>query len=114
MLMGLKEYGSAVEFFKRSAELCGQHHVTWHNMGICLFYQDLLEDAEKCFQESLALKPTYAEAHTWLLQVREKLMKERRGPGPMPGPAPGAIRAAQSSEEDDEESEGDEDSDVSK
>lgn len=110
MLMGLKEYSSAVEFFKRSAELCGQHHVTWHNMGICLFYQDLLEDAEKCFQESLALKPTYSEAHTWMLQVREKLLKERRGA--VPAGVPASVHAAQSSE-DDEDSE-DEDSDVSK
>lgn len=79
--MGLKEYASAVEFFKRSQELCGSHHVTWHNMGICLYYLDQLADAEKCFKTSLAIKPTYAEAHSWLAQVREKVAKGGGGSG---------------------------------
>lgn len=79
LLMGLKEYAGAVEFFKRSQELCGQHHVTWHNMGICLYYQDALEDAEKCFEASLSLKATYMEAQSWLAQVREKIAKGHVG-----------------------------------
>jgi hypothetical protein len=39
LLMAVRDYSSAIDFFSRSNELCGEHHVTYHNMGICYFYQ---------------------------------------------------------------------------
>jgi hypothetical protein len=38
LLMGVRDYAAAADFFHRSNELCGEHHVTFHNMGICYFY----------------------------------------------------------------------------
>jgi Tfp pilus assembly protein PilF len=70
LLMGLKEYVLAVEFFRRSHEACGEHHVTWHNMGICYYYLDNFAAATKAFRQSLTLKPEYKEAQTWLAKVR--------------------------------------------
>ena len=69
LLMGLKEYVLAVDFFKRSHEACGEHHVTWHNTGICFFYLDNYAAASKAFQRSLELKPDYREAQAWLAKV---------------------------------------------
>lgn len=113
MMMGLKEYAGAIEFFKRSQELCGQHHVTWHNMGICYYYQDALEEAEKCFKESLALKPSYGEAHSWMNQVREKLgTAQGGGNGVMVAHDGGAVGVPVSGgvhEEEEEDTDGDDD-----
>lgn len=38
LLMSMRDYPTAVEFFAKSNELCGAHHITWHNMGMCHFY----------------------------------------------------------------------------
>ena len=75
LLMGLKDYASAVEFFKRSNEACGEHHVTWHNMGICYYYIDSLSNSIKCFRHSLDLKADYKEARDWLAKVSGKAQR---------------------------------------
>ncbi len=69
LLMGLKEYVMAVDFFKRSHEACGEHHVTWHNMGICFFYLDNFTAASQAFKRSLGLKEDYRESQAWLAKV---------------------------------------------
>jgi hypothetical protein len=69
LLMGLKEYVLAVDFFKRSHEACGEHHVTWHNTGICFFYLDNFNAAATAFKRSLAMKPDYRESQSWLAKV---------------------------------------------
>ncbi len=73
LLMGLKEYVLAVDFFRRSHEACGEHHVTWHNTGICFYYLDNYAAASKAFQRSLTLKPDYREAQSWLAKVTAHL-----------------------------------------
>ncbi len=55
-----------------TSQFCGQHHVTWHNMGICYFYLEQFEEAVQCFQASLALNPTYEEARNWLARAAER------------------------------------------
>ena len=70
LLMGLKEYVMAVDFFKRSHDACGEHHVTWHNTGICFFYLDNFAAASQAFKRSLTLKPDYRESQAWLAKVR--------------------------------------------
>ena len=34
---GIREYASALKFYKRSVETVGEHHVTFHNMGLCMY-----------------------------------------------------------------------------
>ena len=48
--MGMRDHASAVEFFRRSHELCGAHHVTWHNMDICYHFIGERESAAACFR----------------------------------------------------------------
>jgi hypothetical protein len=38
MWVGVQDYNSAIQFFSKSNELCGEHHVTWYNIGICYYY----------------------------------------------------------------------------
>ncbi|CAM9586941.1 unnamed protein product, partial [Ectocarpus fasciculatus] len=69
IFMGLKDFDSAAELFRDSQRYCGVHHVSWYNMGVCFFYLHHLDQAEKCFSESLALCPDYPDAIKW----RQKL-----------------------------------------
>ncbi|CAN0443170.1 unnamed protein product, partial [Hapterophycus canaliculatus] len=34
---GIREYQSALSFYRDSSENVGQHHVTFHNMGLCYY-----------------------------------------------------------------------------
>ena len=47
--MGLKEYALALELFQDSNNCVSEHHVTWHNMGICCFYLREFDKAKHCF-----------------------------------------------------------------
>ena len=38
-LTKLQDYAGAIRVFERSNELCGDHHVTWFNIGICHYYR---------------------------------------------------------------------------
>lgn len=67
--MGLKDYAAAVEFFGKSNELCGQHHVTWHNLGICYYHCGENPSAIQCFKQALALRSDYGESRLWLDKV---------------------------------------------
>lgn len=49
--MGLNEYAVALELFQDSNNYVSEHHVTWHNMGVCCFYLQQYEKAVYCFQK---------------------------------------------------------------
>lgn len=34
---GIREYQNALKFYRDSSENVGQHHVTFHNMGLCYY-----------------------------------------------------------------------------
>ncbi|KNB43254.1 hypothetical protein JH06_4312 [Blastocystis sp. subtype 4] len=73
--MGIKEYDTAIKLFSDSNANCADHHVTWHNMGMCYEYKEDIENAKKCYQKSLELKPSYRESKLRL----SKLATEPRG-----------------------------------
>jgi len=41
----------ALELFQDSNNYVSEHHVTWHNMGVCCFYLQQYEKAIYCFQK---------------------------------------------------------------
>lgn len=49
VMMGIREYAQAILFFQRSIDLCGPHHVTSYNIGICKYYQNKLSEAMHLF-----------------------------------------------------------------
>ena len=71
--MGLGQYRKAGVLFEMSNQKCGEHHVTHHNKGICLFYMGKLTEAKVAFQTSLARSPGYAEAVKWSAKVDEAM-----------------------------------------
>lgn len=81
--MGIKEYDTAIKLFSDSNANCADHHVTWHNMGMCYEYKGDIENAKKCYQKSLELKPSYRESKLRL----SKLATESRGESVAPAQA---------------------------
>ncbi len=72
-MMGIKEHRTGVEYFEASLRDCGEHHVTFYNLGICHFHIEELQDAARCFSRSLALRPDYADAAAWRDRVQARL-----------------------------------------
>ena len=60
--MGLRDYETSIELFKKSMELCGNHYVTWHTLGICYYYIDNLKESMNSFDNCLRIQPEYQDA----------------------------------------------------
>eukprot|EP01138_Halocafeteria_seosinensis_P010471 gb/GECG01010691.1/.p1 GENE.gb/GECG01010691.1/~~gb/GECG01010691.1/.p1 ORF type:complete len:620 (+),score=83.99 gb/GECG01010691.1/:1-1860(+) len=73
MLMGLKMYTAALEFFDRSLSICGEHHVTYHNMGMCHYFLENLSQSLEMFRTSLSINPKYQGAREWLEKVTQRM-----------------------------------------
>ena len=81
--MGLRDYETSIRLFKKSIELCGEHYVTWHNLGICYYYMNDLKESMNSFNQCLEIQPEYQDAkwewgeemrnRSWRARVEEKL-----------------------------------------
>ena len=74
--MGIKEYDTAISLFADSNENCADHHVTWHNMGMCYEYKNDLENAKRCYLKSLEIKPSYRESKLKLSKLANEVRTE--------------------------------------
>lgn len=71
-LAGLKRYSEAFEAFRQA----GDEAQAYNNIGVHYFLEGRYEDAAKCFQKALELRPTfYEEAKTNLQRALEKLQQ---------------------------------------
>jgi tetratricopeptide (TPR) repeat protein len=71
-LAGLKRYPEAFEAFKQA----GDEAQAYNNIGVHYYLDGRYEDAAKCFQKALDLRPTfYGEAKTNLQRALEKLQE---------------------------------------
>ena len=77
--MGLGAHDSALELFQQSNVSAGEHHVTWHNIGLCHWFQGSTQQAVAGFQASLELQSDYAEAAKWLAKAEERLALDDAG-----------------------------------
>lgn len=73
VFMGLKQYARAAELFDMSQRLCGEHHVSWYNTGICHYYTAQFEDSIRCFDRALEMRPNYHDARAWKARVEAKV-----------------------------------------
>jgi tetratricopeptide (TPR) repeat protein len=72
-LAGLKRYPEAFEAFKQG----GDEAQAYNNIGVHYYLDGRYEDAAKCFQKALDLRPTfYGEAKANLQRALEKLQEE--------------------------------------
>ena len=65
-------YQKAIHFYRTSIECSGEHHVTFHNMGLCHYSLNQLQLAMQNFNSALLLKNDYAKARAW----QQKLFRE--------------------------------------
>lgn len=74
-LGGLKRYPEALEAFLKA----GDEAQAYNNLGVFYFKDGQYEDAAKCFQKALDLRPVfYQEAKTNLQRALEKLHQSRK------------------------------------
>lgn len=65
-------YQKAIQFYRTSIECSGEHHVTFHNMGLCHYSLTQHQLAVQNFNKALLLKNDYAKARAW----QQKLFRE--------------------------------------
>ena len=71
--MGLRDYETSIRLFRKSMSLCGEHYVTWHNLGICYYYIDNMQES---FNKCLEIQPEYQDAKSWRARVEEKMQAQ--------------------------------------
>ena len=71
--MGLADYASARELFHASNSTAGEHHVSWHNIGLCGWFLGEDTAAVAAFEKCLAMSPEYAEAHKWMGKAKARM-----------------------------------------
>lgn len=76
LMMGLRRYDEGIDFFRKSNKFCGEHHVTWYNIGICCSYVGESDASLDAFDKSLQMKPDYQDAIRWRSRVVEAMAKE--------------------------------------
>mmetsp|Transcript_15024 Transcript_15024/g.46642 ORF Transcript_15024/g.46642 Transcript_15024/m.46642 type:complete len:162 (+) Transcript_15024:1564-2049(+) len=69
---GLRMYKDAIHFYQTSIASSGEHHVTFHNTGLCYYSLGVFEAAMENFNKALWLKHDYAKARAW----QQKLLRE--------------------------------------
>lgn len=69
---GLRLYEDAIKFYWTSIACSGEHHVTFHNMGLCYYSLAQIDAAMENFNRALWLKHDYPKARAW----QQKLLKE--------------------------------------
>jgi radical SAM superfamily enzyme YgiQ (UPF0313 family) len=61
-LYAQEDYREALQVFMKLTEIAPESHVSWNNVGVALTSLELMDEAEKCFRKSLAIKDDYKEA----------------------------------------------------
>ena len=76
-LAGLKRYPEAFDAFLKA----GDEAQAYNNIGVHYYLEGHYEEAAKCFQKALELRPTfYEEAKTNLQRALEKLQESGKEP----------------------------------
>lgn len=78
---GIREYEKALRHYTNSSDNIGEHHVTFHNMGLCYYSMGEMTTALECFEKSLAMHNDYEKARTWRDRVIAELKGKEEGNG---------------------------------
>lgn len=70
---GVRDYARALKFYRLSLEQVGEHHVTHHNVGLCLYSLSRFEEAIVAFEKGIAYNPAYEKSRTWLARCRAEM-----------------------------------------
>eukprot|EP01041_Mallomonas_annulata_P006099 gene6099-12343_t len=70
---GIREYAEALKYYIESNRSVGEHHVTYHNQGLCHYSEGRLETALEFFLKSISLNSDYEKAKSWIEKVQKEL-----------------------------------------
>lgn len=70
---GIKEYEKALYYYCESTKTIGEHHVTYHNQGLCYYSLGQLELGLENFRKALAMCPEYEKARSWIEKVEKEV-----------------------------------------
>lgn len=93
---GIRMYDKALSFYRDSSVKIGEHHVTYHNMGLCHYSMGNYKTALEHFSMSLQLNKDYEKARSW----QQKVMNELNPPEP-PATSSSAVPPPQQEEGED-------------
>uniref|UniRef100_A0A7S3K0C6 type II protein arginine methyltransferase n=1 Tax=Aureoumbra lagunensis TaxID=44058 RepID=A0A7S3K0C6_9STRA len=75
---GIREHEKALQFYRISTEHIGEHHVTFHNMGLCHYSLGQLDTALEHFEKSLGLNANYEKARSWHQKVSREFERQQQ------------------------------------
>lgn len=84
---GIREHEKALQFYRTSTEHTGEHHVTFHNMGLCYYSLGQLDVALLNFEKSLQLNCDYEKARSWHQKVQREIQRHESLLALQPAPA---------------------------
>ena len=89
---GIKDYENALFFYQESTATIGEHHVTYHNQGLCFYSLRKYSTALENFRKAFAMCNEYEKARNWIEKVEAELAQANGSvpafPGNMPLPPP--------------------------
>lgn len=70
---GIRDYDNALKYYIESSNTVGEHHVTFHNQGLCYYSKGKLEIALEHFRKAFGINSEYEKAHSWIEKVNKEL-----------------------------------------
>ncbi len=89
---GIRDYTNALWYYTESSRTVGEHHVTFHNQGLCHYSKNNLEVALVNFRKALSMNQDYEKARSWVEKVEKEIkdlqLKEEEQRHSVPGMPP--------------------------
>jgi tetratricopeptide (TPR) repeat protein len=70
---GIRDYQNALKFYGESIRSVGEHHVTYHNQGLCHYSLGELEISLTFFKKAHSMNAEYEKARSWAEKVTKEL-----------------------------------------
>lgn len=81
---GIRDYENALKYYVESTTTVGEHHVTFHNQGLCYYSLGQLHVALDHFKTALRMCPEYEKARSWIEKVQIDLKQQQGGSDGIP------------------------------
>jgi tetratricopeptide (TPR) repeat protein len=75
---GIRDYNNALHYYMESTKTIGEHHVTFHNQGLCHYSLGNLETALVNFKTALSLNRDYEKARSWIEKVEAEIKGQQQ------------------------------------
>lgn len=70
---GIRDYANALAYYKLSSQTIGEHHVTYHNQGLCYYSLGQLPLSIEYFRKAASMNADYEKARSWADKAAKEL-----------------------------------------